>query len=331
MKGPLMAGRFRFSAVLLCVGILLSGCQIHFAQGAAGPQAWIDAPLDHSVFPLGPVQVVSHGADLGGIAQIELSANGVVIPPDSQPGGGQGLMTQDQVWHPQAPGEYELRVRARNNAGAWSPYASEIVFIRGSAASVPRPGAPTPTLSATPTFTPVASPTATLTLTPAGAATGGVSVDRISADLIYIGKASCGPLDVTIVARAAAPQGITVVALFYRFQYDGAPAGFQNAAMDPIGGDLYQYKLNPTSVLGGVPFDQATLQYQIVVQQKDGDTSIRTPVLADIAVQACGPVAPAPGPAPDCSSYTDKRTCVANGCKWVPGTGIVATFTCKKP
>jgi len=63
------------------------------------------------------------------------------------------------------------------------------------------------------------------------------------------------------------------------------------------------------------------------VQQKDGDTSIRTPVLADISVQACGPVAPAPS----CSDYTDKRSCVAHGCKWVPGTGIVATYTCQNP
>lgn len=322
-----MKSCLRFSAVLLCASILLSGCQFPFAQGAAGPQVWIDAPLDHSVFPLGPVQVVSHGADLGGMAQIELSANGVVIPPGSQPGGGQSLMTQKQTWNPQAPGEYQLRARAQNSAGAWSPYASEIVFIRGNAATLTPAFSPTPTLSPTPTVTPTAAPSATPTITATGAVTGAVTVERISADLIYAGQDSCGPVQVTIVARATAPKGITVVALFYRFQYDGAPGGFENVAMNPIGGDLYQYILNPTSVLGGVPFDQATLQYQIVVQQKDGDTSIRTPVLADIAVQACGAAAPPP----TCSDYTDRRSCVSHGCKWVPGTGIVATFTCQNP
>ena len=95
--------------------------------------------------------------------------------------------------------------------------------------------------------------------------------------------------------------------------------------MKPIGGDLYQYTLNPTSLLGGAPFDQATLQYQVVIQQDDGDTSIRTPVMADIAVQACGSVTAS------CSSYTSQRTCEANGCNWVAKPGIVPVYECRAP
>lgn len=65
---------------------------------------------------------------------------------------------------------------------------------------------------------------------------------------------------------------------------------------------------------GSVPFDQATLQYQIVIQQNNGDTSIRTPILADIAVQACG--ASSGGQTDACNAFTDQRTCIAKNCNW---------------
>lgn len=161
--------------------------------------------------------------------------------------------------------------------------------------------------------------------TPTPAPLGGVSVERVSTNLVYLGQASCGTQDVTIVARATAPKGIKVVVLFYRFFAGGSTGEFQSVAMNPIGGDLYQRTLNPTSLLGSVPFDQATLQYQIVIQQNDGDVSLRTPVMADIVVQACGPVTAA------CSSYTDQRTCEAKGCNWVAGPGIVPVYECKAP
>jgi hypothetical protein len=136
---------------------------------------------------------------------------------------------------------------------------------------------------------------------------------------------------VTITARATAPKGIKVVALFYRFFTGGSAGEFQSVAMNPIGGDLYQRTLNPTSMLGGVLFEQATLQYQIVIQQNDGDVSIRTPLLADIAVQACGSVNAAPTAAPVCSSYTDKRSCAAHGCNWVEIPGTVPIYECRNP
>jgi hypothetical protein len=96
--------------------------------------------------------------------------------------------------------------------------------------------------------------------------------------------------------------------------------------MNPLGGDLYQGTINPTAALGGVPFEQGTLQYQVVVQQKNGDLTIRTPVLADVAVQACGPVDRV---VTACSAYTEERTCIANGCSWanIPGT---RNFECRE-
>jgi hypothetical protein len=147
---------------------------------------------------------------------------------------------------------------------------------------------------------------------------GGVSIQSISSDVVYVGAASCGPQQVTIVAHATAPAGITAVVLFFRFE-PGSPGGFQNTAMNPIGGDLYQSTLNPDLILGGfLTADQVTLQYQVVVQQTGGDTSIRTPVLADIAVLPCG------NAVLDCSTYDKKAACQSHGCVWY-STGGTAT------
>jgi hypothetical protein len=128
---------------------------------------------------------------------------------------------------------------------------------------------------------------------------------------------------VVITARATAPKGIQVVVLFYRYE-PGSPSGFQNVAMSPIGGDLYRVSLVPNSTLGG-PAD-GIVQYQVVVQQTDGDTSLRTPVLADIEVRSCGsPVEVS------CASFPDQRACEANGCAWVAGPGIVPVYSCQNP
>jgi hypothetical protein len=97
--------------------------------------------------------------------------------------------------------------------------------------------------------------------------------------------------------------------------------------MNPIGADLYARTLNPTSLLGtAASSDQTSLQYQVVVQQNGGDTALRTPVLADIALQVCGNA-----PTLDCSSYADKRSCQSHGCSWVSKPAIVPTFECKNP
>jgi hypothetical protein len=161
--------------------------------------------------------------------------------------------------------------------------------------------------------------------------TGGVTIERISRDFLYIGRTSCGPTDVTILARATAPNPIKVVVLFYRFEYGEGPAGYESIAMNPQGPDLYQATLNPTALLGGVPFENATLQYQVVVQQSNGDLTIRTPVLADIAVQACGPVDSEPAPEISCSDYTGERACISHGCRWVNIPATVPLYECRAP
>jgi hypothetical protein len=228
------------------------------------------------------------------------------------------------------PGKNILEVRVQDNAGGWSDSAQTTVFLAqmDSVTATPPPrttDTPVSTLTAIPTLTATLIPTSTPTETPTPPPPSGVTVERVSTNLVYLGGSSCGTQEVTILARAVAPNGIKVVVLFYRFETGNSSSGFENLGMKSIGGELYEATLNPTSLLGGVPFEQATLQYQIVIQQNDGDTSIRTQVIADIVVQACGRVTAS------CSSYTDERTCIANGCNWVNIPGTIPIYECRNP
>lgn len=285
--------------------------------GGSVPRAWFDAPIPGTVFyPPNPCQVVAHGASPNGIALFELSINGVAAASIPSPDTQSSLATLTQDCGLNQPGEYLLQLRSQDNDGNWSGFAeTSLIIAEGETPNEPPP--------ATEVTVPV-SPTATLI--PTVEPTGGVSVERISTNLVYLGGSNCGTREVTITIRTTAPNGIKVVVLFYRFQTASSSSEFQSVGMKSISGNLYEATLNPTSLLGGsIPFDLATLQYQVVVQQNDGDTSIRTPVLADISVQACGSVSAA------CSSYANESSCIANGCSWVAIPAVVPSYECRNP
>ena len=334
--------------IVIC--FLLAACNLPGQQTTASPQAWFDMPLpDMVVFPPNPCQVIAHGASPNGIAAFEVYINGAFAFNEPIADSKQTLATLDTICPRLISGKNLIEVRVQDVSGEWSEFTQTTVFLveERSSDGTPPPRAtdtpapdltatstltatltstPTlrPTLTSVPTLTPTLTPTPTKTPTPQP--TGGVTIERVSTNLVYLGRSDCGPLEVTILARATAPNGITVVVLFYRFQTTSSSTEFQSVSMNSIGGDLYERTLNPTSLLGGsVPFDAATLQYQIVIQQTDGDVSIRTPVMSDITVQACGG-----GTTSACSQYTEERTCIANSCKWgpIPGT---RTIGCQNP
>ncbi len=264
-------------ACWLLMVVLVSACGQNLGNQTgetSNVSAWFDAPLPGTIFfPPKPCGIVAHGASPAGIALFELSINGAQMTSIPSPDTQSSLVTLTMDCGLSEPGEYLLQLRVQDNDGNWSGYAETNLIIAGdeepSALEVEAGVTPTPTAAIAPT--------------------GGVIIERVSTNLVYLGRADCGTLEVTITARATAPNGIKVVMLFYRFQTSTSTSEFQSLVMTPIGGDLYQSTLNPTSLLGGsVPFDQATLQYQIVVQQNNDDTSLRTLVLSDIAVEACG-------------------------------------------
>lgn len=328
----------------LAICILLSSCNLGGGQATSSSRAWFDMPLPDTVFyPPNPCQVIAHGASSNGISAFELYINGVLSSSVPAADSKQTLATLNTACPPLVPGINLIKVRAQDKAGGWSERTQTTVYLLEDIPSSGEPTA-TPTIPPRTTETPVSTSTAvstltatrpptltpTLTSTPTSTFTprpsSGVSIERVSTYELYLGRSDCGPLEVTILARATAPNGIKVVVLFYRFQTGNSSSGFESIGMKSLGGDLYQATLNPTSLFGGsVPFDQATLQYQIVIQQNDGDTSIRTPVLSDIVVRACG------GVTVSCSSYTDERSCIANGCSWVNIPGTVPIFECRSP
>ena len=319
----------RTLSLLLC--LLLAACNLPGEQTASAPQAWFDMPLPDTVFlPPNPCRLIAHGASASGIAAFEISINGAVASNESPSDSKATLATLDTTCPTLAPGKNIIEVRAQDNAGGWSDSAQTTVFLvdENPPADTPPPlptETPVSTFTAISTLTATLLPTSTPTLTPPPPPASGVTVERISTNLVYLGASSCGTNEVTILARAVAPSTIKAVVLFYRFQTDNSSSEFQGIAMNPLGGDLFERTLNPTEILGGIPFEQATLQYQIVIQQNDGDTSLRTPILADVVVQACGSVTAS------CSSYTDERTCIANGCNWVTIPGVVPIYECRNP
>ncbi|MCK6539798.1 MAG: hypothetical protein L6Q26_07050 [Anaerolineales bacterium] len=321
---------------IFAICLLLAACNLPGGQQitTSAPQAWFDMPLPDTVFyPPNPCQVIAHGASPNGIAAFEMYVNNAYVYNGQTGDSKQTLATLTTTCPRLNAGWNILKVRAQDSTGAWSEFTQTRVFFaeERSLTDAPPPRAtdtPVPVFTAIPTLTPTPIPTLTPTETPTSTPrpTGGVTIERVSTNLVYLGRSNCGPLEVTITARAAAPDGIKVVVLFYRFETGNSSSGFESVGMNPIGGDLYQRTVNPTSLFGGsVPFDAATLQYQVVVQQTNGDVSIRTPVMADISVQACG------GVTVSCSSYTDERTCRANGCNWVNIPGTVPIYECRNP
>ncbi len=155
--------------LLALSALLLSACggNVDSVQPAVAapelsqtPRVWIDAPLNGTILPLGEIEIVSHAASLGGIAQVELSVNDAVVRTDTNPSKGETLNLVRQTWLPRTGGTYQVSVRAQNTSGEWSAPANITLTILDAT--------PTPVETATPAATPtetatsLPSPTATL-------------------------------------------------------------------------------------------------------------------------------------------------------------------------
>jgi len=109
---------------LFCA-LLLASCQ----SNSAGPSAWIDQPLDGSVFPLEPVILTAHASDNDGVASFEVYLNDELIKTLSAGDGRLGEAAWE--WLPPGPGEYTIRVIPFDSQGNRGEEAQTVVIITG--------------------------------------------------------------------------------------------------------------------------------------------------------------------------------------------------------
>jgi hypothetical protein len=167
---------------IACVGALLVAlvAMPSFGAGAVvAATSWVDAPLDGSVLPVAPIEVVAHSADPGLVRAVRLEVDGAAVdgrevdPPVT-------LATTRFTWTPRAPGTHTLVIRARNVADAWgAPAAVTVVVGAQAAGATPVPGesagpsaspggtaSPGPSASGAPGGSPTPTPGAGATPTP---------------------------------------------------------------------------------------------------------------------------------------------------------------------
>jgi hypothetical protein len=280
--------RFSRTVLLRCMPsilllLALAGCS---AAPASGPQAWIDAPLDGSQLPLAHQEVIAHGADSGGISQLELTINGSepqnMAPPDTSA----GLAHVKWIWHPPEPGRYILAVRAQTSGGEWSDPSQVVVTI-----GEPATPSPTPTEGPTATATPTASPTPTETPT---ALPAGISGQTPSTGRVFFGGASCDPQQVTFRAQASTPDGIKVVVFFYRVE-DAASGQqtdwSQGEAMNPQSDGIFVLTKSGDSLarISGFSGDGGIVHYQFALQPVQGQIT-RSPVYTNLQLARCNAI-----------------------------------------
>lgn len=287
----------RIALLVLIAALALAGCG--GSEGAAVPQAWIDAPLHESTHPVAPLEIVLHGTDPGGISLIEVAVNGEVLsrrpPEDPQ----SPLAILRVIWDPDQAGRFVLVARAQSQAGVWSAETSSVVTLTGIDSVTPQPERPTPTHQPSVTRTQPPRETPISTAPPDDASTptaalASVERVRISTDRVsYEGGVGCAPAEVNILVRAIHPEGIRAVVLFYRLRNigSGETTEYFNRAMGPQGNDLYGLTINPAAeiirLVGFPGSGEGVLEHQAVIQTNGGDTSVRTPLLSDIAVAGC--------------------------------------------
>ncbi len=266
----------------ILIGVLLAGCnrnQAVTSMGAAGPAAWIDAPLNGVTIHQAAYPVVFHATAPGGVASAEWSVNGTVLASDTNPDPSALLVSFQHEWTPRAPGVYTHRVRTQATSGSWSEYAVAVVTV-GYLTSTPSP-TPTPA-TITPTVTPTPTPTPT--------AFGVFGATQLSGNGFYYGSGGCSPSQVSIGVTITWPSDVKVVVFFYRLKdtKSGETTEWsEGQSMNPASGGVYNLTLTGNSIGPAGGFAEAYVLYQFVAQMKDG-TMPRSPAYNDVVLARCG-------------------------------------------
>jgi hypothetical protein len=123
---------------ILLIFSVLSSCQ----SAGPGPTAWIDQPLEGSIFPLSPITIQAHASDADGVAVIAFFVMSEKV--GEQPVGGGRLENASILWQPPAPGEYQLSAQGTDNEGNTGGMASVGIIITGDETVTPVSSTATP-------------------------------------------------------------------------------------------------------------------------------------------------------------------------------------------
>ena len=143
--------------------------------------------------------------------------------------------------------------------------------------------APAEAATAEPTSTPKPEPTKT----PDVLTIFDVQHDKTK---FYYGSNACGSHELTISARVTQPDDVYALILFIRFA-DKESSAFtkwdSGRAMSKKSDDLYSVTLTSTKVTNYNAYEFALMRYQIVAQDKAGNSIARTEVMEDLHIEVC--------------------------------------------
>jgi len=124
--------------LLLAGGLILIsliGCR----QAGEGPRAWMDEPLDESVFPMQRITLQAHASDADGVTNIIFQVGDEIIRAISTGG---GRMEKAIIeWMPPGAGKYTLLALAVDGSGNRGMPAASTITITGQTADA-LPAAP---------------------------------------------------------------------------------------------------------------------------------------------------------------------------------------------
>jgi hypothetical protein len=277
--------------MLFLISCEFAGITVDFGNGDSGSQtavvpveAGIDSPANGADLTMDSVDISYHASSTDGISAVELSVDGNVVSSIATPGSDQKVVALKYAWQPMTAGSHTISVRAQNTNGAWSDYATTMVSI--AAAEQPQaaaPEEPTADAQSDPTSTPKPEPTAT----PDGVTFFDIKHDKTK---FYYGSNACGSHELTISTRVTNPDDVYALILFIRFADKESSAYTKwdsGRAMSKKDDDFYSVTLTSTKVTNYNAYEFAVMRYQIVAQDKDGNSIARTEVMEDLNIEVC--------------------------------------------
>ena len=249
-------------------------------QGQA-VEAGVDSPSNGATLPMGPIEVAYHATSTEGVSVIELSINGEVVSSFTSPDSNQKVFALNHTWQPSVSGSHTIRVRAQNSAGAWSDFSAATVNIEGGQ-QAPQEQDP-PSEPETPKEPDEPSPTAT---------PEDMTIFNMEHDLdkFYYGDGTCGSREVTISADITHPDDVYAAILFILF-YDNEGGGLTKWDTGRVLGRKSDDHFSATLISKNIPnynaYESASMNYQIVVQDKAGNSLARSEVIRKLQLERC--------------------------------------------